>query len=197
MGKLKGLTLQNTTALTDGWDDAAAEDEDRPIRGTLLKFRDFRWYAGQQGVTVEDGTRLIAVATLALWQRWEDGRVVERIVRRPGQALPARGTLSFPERADTDRDPWQNTRLVYLLHPVSAAEYTFSTASGGGRSAVSVLAGAIKRMRRGQPGAVPVVELRSEPMRPDTGPSRSPASRSLSGRSTILAPPCRPMSILA
>ena len=186
MGQMKDLALRDTALATldDGWNDAAAEDEHRLIRGTLLKFRDFRWYAGKQGTLVEDGTRLIALATLALWQRWEDGEFVEKIIREPGKFLPARESLSYPEKAKSDRDPWQNTRLVYLLHPVSAAEYTFSTYSGGGRSAVSALAGAIKRMRRGQPNAVPVVELPATRWIPSTARSRSRGSRLSSGRLT-------------
>jgi hypothetical protein len=92
VGQMKDLALRNTALATldDGWNDAAAEDEHRLIRGTLLKFRDFRWYAGKQGTLVEDGTRLIALATLALWQRWEDCEIVEKIIREPDKFLPAR-----------------------------------------------------------------------------------------------------------
>jgi len=164
---LQQITMTNS----DGWDDAAAEEAGRLIRGTLLKFSDWRWYAGKQAALVEDGTKLVALATAALWQRWQGGKVVESILRERGKYLPARETLGKLDETQWEKgpggerkDPWQNTRLVHFVHPVSAAFYTFSTSSGGGRSAVSALAGAITRMRSAHPNAVPVVELRSEEM---------------------------------
>jgi hypothetical protein len=161
----------STTNDDDGWNDAAAEEAGRLIHGTLMKFVDWRWYAGKQATPIEDGTKLIALATVALWQRWEGGKVVQHILRKPGEYLPAREKLGRLDETEWEKgsdgklqDPWRNTRLVYLVHPVSAAAYTFSTSSGGGRSAVSELGGAIKRMRAAHPNAVPVVELRAEEM---------------------------------
>jgi hypothetical protein len=160
-----------TPADDDGWNDAAAEEAGRLIHGTLMKFVDWRYYAGKQATPIPDGTRLIALATVALWQRWKDGKAIDPIVRKPGEYLPAREKLGHLDEAEWEKgsdgkpqDPWKNTRLVYLVHPVSAAAYTFSTSSGGGRSAVSELGGAIRRMRAAHPNAVPVVELRAEEM---------------------------------
>jgi hypothetical protein len=163
--------ITTTNLSTDGWDDAAIEEAGRIIHGSLMKFVDWRWYAGKQATPIEDGTKLIALATVALWQRWENGKVVETILRKPGEYLPAREKLGHLDETQwgkgpdgASQDPWRNTRLVYLVHPVSAAAYTFSTSSGGGRSAVSELGGAIKRMRAAHPNAVPIVELRAEEM---------------------------------
>jgi hypothetical protein len=33
----------------DGWDDAAAENAERVIKGTLLKFSEWRWTKGKEG----------------------------------------------------------------------------------------------------------------------------------------------------
>jgi hypothetical protein len=156
--------FQSHLPADDGWIDTAAEEAERLIKGTLLKFVDWRFHAGKQATLVPEGTKLIALATLSCWQLWQDGKVVKSIIREPGEFLPARATLSHPEKADEPGDPWANTRLVYFAHPVSAALYTFSTRSGGGRSAVSALAGQIKRMRRAHPNAVPLIELRAEEM---------------------------------
>jgi hypothetical protein len=160
-----------TTNDDDGWNDAAAEEAGRFIRGTIMKFVDWRYYAGKQATPIPDGTKLIALATVALWQRWEGGKAVDPIVRKPGEYLPAREKLGHMDETEWEKgsdgkpqDPWKNTRLVYFVHPVSAAAYTFSTSSGGGRSAVSELGGAIRRMRAAHPNAVPVVELRAEEM---------------------------------
>jgi hypothetical protein len=146
-----------------------------------VKFADWRYYAGKSATPIPDGTKLIALATVALWQRWEGGKPVEAIVRQPGQYLPARNTLGYLEEAEWERgiggepaDPWQNTRHVYLVNPVSAAIYTFTTASNGGCSAVSALGGAIKRMRAAHPNAVPVVELRAEEMQTKYGRKSKP-----------------------
>src|SRR5262249_13774841 len=55
--------------------------------------------------------------------------------------------------------------FVYFLDPISMEMLTFSTSSGGGRSAVINLADQIKRMRElGRPHALPVVELAAEKM---------------------------------
>jgi hypothetical protein len=88
-----------------------------------------------------------------------------------GKKLPDRDELSDPEGCGTwetgpdgkPKDPWQNTRFVYLVDPVSAEAYTFSTPSWGGRQAVNDLAEQIQRMRYRRPGASPLVELRAEP----------------------------------
>src|SRR5262249_39161451 len=50
------------------------------------------------------------------------------------------------------------------IDPVSAEAYTFTTSSFGGRGAVADLGDQIARVRFSQPGAVPIVELRSAPM---------------------------------
>jgi hypothetical protein len=154
----------------DGWGDAAAENAERVIKGTLLKFSDWRWTKGKEGIEVEEGTVLVALATAAGWVRWRNGKPVEYLMRQPGQKLPDRDELSDPEGCGTweigpdgkPKDPWQNTRFVYLVDPVSAEAFTFVTASWGGRQAVNDLAEQIQRMRYRRPGASPLVELRAE-----------------------------------
>jgi hypothetical protein len=175
-------TYEAHLPVDDGWAGAADEEAERLIKGSLLRFHDWRFLAGKQATVIHPGTQLIALGTVALWQRWEGGKIVEVCVRAPGKLLPPREDLEHLDAAKWEkdangmsRDPWQNTRLVYFAHPVSAAMYTFSTSSGGGRSAVSALAGAIKRMRTAHPNAVPVVELRAEEMRTKFGLKSKPA----------------------
>jgi hypothetical protein len=123
--------LQQLTTTDDGWDAAASEEVSRSVRGTLMKFVDWRFYAGKQTTPIPDGMKLVALATVAMWQRWQGGKVAEIEHREPGKFLPARATLGHHDEAlwekDTRgaaKDPWANTRLVYLVHPVSAALYT-------------------------------------------------------------------------
>ena len=161
------VTLQSD----DGWDDAAAENAERVIKGTLLKFSDWRWTKGKEGVEVEEGIRLVALGTAAGWMKWHGGKPIEYVIRQPGKKLPDRDELSDPEGCGTweigpdgkPKDPWQNTRFVYFVDPVSAEVFTFSTSSWGGRQAVNDLAEQIQRVRYAKPGASPLVELHAEP----------------------------------
>jgi hypothetical protein len=152
----------------DGWGDAANEASARTIRGKLLKFADWRWMTGKEAEPVENGTRLVALATVALWQRWAEGKPVQEIVRQPGQKLPEREDLGYDDESQWEegpsgepQDPWRNTRLVYLVDKQTAEAYTFSTSSWGGRGAVIDLGDQIARMRTVHPDATPVVELRA------------------------------------
>ena len=155
----------------DGWSDAAAENAERVIKGTLLKFGEWRWTKGKEGTEVEAGTTLIALGTAAGWVKWYGGKPVEYLMREPGKRLPERDELSDPEGCGTweigpdgkPKDPWQNTRFVYLVDPVSAEAYTFVTPSWGGRQAVNDLAEQIQRVRYRNPGSSPLVELHAEP----------------------------------
>jgi hypothetical protein len=156
----------------DGWSDAAAESAERVLKGTLLKFADWRWSKGQEGTEIEKGTRLVALGTAAAWVRWSGGKPVEYKVREPGRRLPDREELGDQNEDDweagpdgkTPRDPWQSTRFVYLVDPATAEAFTFSTSSWGGRGAVADLGDQIQRMRYANPHAVPVVELHAAPM---------------------------------
>src|SRR5262245_53619311 len=91
-------------------------------------------------------------------------------MRQPGKKLSERDELGDLDKTQWElgpdgqsKDPWQNTRFVYLVDPVSAEAYTFVTASWGGRQAVNDLAEQIQRMRHARPGASPLVELQAEP----------------------------------
>src|SRR5262249_46785916 len=139
----KALTIP---AGNDGWNDAAAEAGERMIRGRLLKFADWHWSAGKEGEEIEDGTRLAAMATAAMWVRWENGKPVEYRIREAGRRLPDRGELGYDNEDEWEegpsgepQDPWRNTRLVYLVDPKTAEAFTFSTSSWGGRGAVADL----------------------------------------------------------
>jgi hypothetical protein len=156
----------------DGWSDTAAEIESQVLRGKLLKFADWRWTKGTESDEVEKGTQLVAIGTAAAWVKWTGGKPVQYVLRQLGEKLPHRDELGdhddFLWELGPDnkpRDPWQNTRFVYFLDPVSMEMLTFSTPSGGGRSAVINLADQIKRMRElGRSSALPVVELGAGPM---------------------------------
>jgi hypothetical protein len=165
----------------DGWGAAASEAGARVIRGRLLKFADWRWSAGKEAEAIEDGTQLVALSTVAAWVRWEGGKPVEYRTREPGRRLPDRNEIGHLEEATWEqgpgggpRDPWQQTRMVYLADPGTGELFTFSTSSGGGRNAVIDLADNIARMRFAHPRAVPLIELRSAEMKTKFGNKSRP-----------------------
>jgi hypothetical protein len=83
----------------DGWDAAAAEASERMIRGKLLKFADWRWTVGKEATPVGTGTRLVAMATTAMWVRWEGGKPVEYRIREAGRRLPERDGLGHDDES--------------------------------------------------------------------------------------------------
>jgi hypothetical protein len=172
------LTVQSE----DGWGDAAAESAARVIKGQLLKFADWQWTRGKEGLHVEDGTQLVAINTAAAWVRWCEKKPVEYRMREPGRRLPDREELGHTDESlwetgpdNAGRDPWQNTRFVYFIDPLTAEAFTFSTHTFGGRGAVSDLADQIGRVRQALPSAVPLVELGAAPMLTKFGKKSKPA----------------------
>ena len=155
----------------DGWADAAAENAERVIKGTLLKYSDWKWTKGKENIEVKEDISFVALATAAGWVKWHDGKPSgEPLTRQPGKKLPERDELGDLDKTEWElgpdgqpKDPWQNTRFVYLVDPISAEAYTFVTASWGGRQAVNDLADQIQRVRYRNPGASPLVELHAEP----------------------------------
>src|SRR5262245_38842956 len=81
-------SLTKSPPADDGWNDAANEAGERTIRGKILKFADWNWYAGKEAEPVAAGTKMVAQATAAMWVRWEDGKPAEYRVREPGRRLP-------------------------------------------------------------------------------------------------------------
>jgi hypothetical protein len=127
---------------------------------------------GKEHAPIADGTQLTALSTVALWLFWQGGKPDESktIIRQPGEDLPDRETLGHDDQTKWEKgldgkpkDPWADTRYVYLTNPLTAEIYTFTTTSGGGHKAVHDLGEQIELMRSAYPGATPIVELRSAP----------------------------------
>ena len=167
-----GGALVTVDASGDGWSDAAAEADARWIQGILVLFADWQWTQGSEKTLMEKGRKFVAVGVRSVWVRWENGKPVDYRTALPGHhLLPSRETLGYLTEAEWEidargnaKDPWANTRYVYLLDPETAEMRTFSTHTVGGRRCVEDLASAIQRMRFEHPGATPVVELDAAPM---------------------------------
>lgn len=174
--------MTNTSVqIHDGWSDTAKEANNRLLKGTLIRFSDWRWQRGKEQVPMPEGTQLVATNMVTAWVKWSDGKPSETRVREPGQRLLDREELGDNDPADWSdgpdgkpRDPWQLTRFVHMISPTTAESYTFSTSSWGGREAVLNLSDAIERMRSVHAGAVPVVELGAAPMQTRYGKKSKP-----------------------
>jgi hypothetical protein len=174
-------TQLTTVPIDDGWRDTAAENSERIIKGSILKYNDRHYAKGKESEDVEEGTKLVVLGAAAGWVRWQDGKPIEYRMREPGRRLPEREELGDLDENQWERgpnserkDPWQNTRYVYLEDPRTAEAFTFSTSSWGGRQAVTDLAEQIERMRLKHPGAVPLIELRSAPHKTKYGMKSKP-----------------------
>jgi hypothetical protein len=186
---------------SDGWDDVAAEAHDRVLRGTLIRFADWNWTRGKEAEPLEKGTQLVATGTAAAWSKWQAGKPVETRLRQSGTKMPEREELGDSDSAQWElgpdkkpRDPWQNTRFVYLIDPHTAEAFTFSTSSFGGREAVINLGDAIARMRSAHPNAMPVVALEAAAMPTRFGRKSKPVLRvigwkALGNKAPELPPP--------
>jgi hypothetical protein len=163
----------------DNWDNWFDSEDDetnlRLIQGTLIKCIDGVW-------TTKEGepppTKLLAMTTITILQRWEDERPVETIIKTPNEPLPSVDELNkkIPQKKwelgidGEPRPPWQKQWIVYLMDPATASKYTFASGTIGARIAVSNLKDAVQWMcsMRGA-DVLPIVELINAPMKTKFG----------------------------
>ena len=166
----------------------------RTIQGELLKFADWRYTKGKQATPVAIGTQLIAMATAAMWVRWENGRPAEYRIRQPGGRLPERFELDQDDASQWEigRTASRRTRgkIRGRLSDRSAdgRGFHFQHSSEGGRSAVNALADQITRMRLAHPGVMPVVELQAEEMPTKYGRKSKPVFKIVGWRGAASGP---------
>jgi hypothetical protein len=187
MGMAKDLIIANrygalVPAEDGGWLDES-RGGDNVIVGQLLRFLDWKLFA-RTGYSdpVEDGTRFLVIETRAAWVHWsDDSRPDKYVFREPGGELPDRNRLGDDDEDEwpvdprgAPKDPWANTRFVYLADPETGELFTFTTSSIGGRRCVADLAKEIVRYRAEHPGALPIVELSSTGMQTRYGQKSRP-----------------------
>jgi hypothetical protein len=146
------------TTYIDPLEELAAEA--RNDLGTMLKFVKGRWMIGDDEVPA--GTEFVVHIDHLVrgWIRFEDKKVVERILVRRGdkQRLPDRDDLSYASENDWPRDskgkprnPWAKQFFVPLLTVNDGKLVTFVTGSVGGRIAVGKLCDAFLSTERKRP----------------------------------------------
>ena len=157
--------------------------EARLIRGSLLKFADWKWSIGKEkeAVEVKEGRRLIAVATAAAWVKWQGGKPVEYRLREPG--VPHAGARRARRQRSGrvgGRPGWRAARSLAehaLRAPDRSADrrgfYLLDLELG--RSRLRDQSCRSDQAHAGQaPDAVPLVELGAAPMSTKYGRKSKP-----------------------
>jgi hypothetical protein len=191
MPELISLNATLPVVTHDGWADTAADNADRPIRGSLIKCNDGQWLRGKEATPL-NGTCLAAVAVRDVWTKWSEGKPSEYLFREPGKNMAEREDLGDLDQEDWDvgpdgqkRDPWVQTKLLYLMDEKTAELLTYSTSTMGGRAAIGDLAEQIAVKRMGHPRAIPIVELGNATMRTKFGNKLRPHLQVIDWRNTV------------
>jgi hypothetical protein len=123
---MSGKTNALTTLDGDGYAAAALEADRHLLRGQMINFTDGAWTINKQPVIA--GTRWVPIKLVMVWQKWENHQPVQHVWPRPESGLlPGRETLGDLDPSNwhlgldgKPKDPWQNTRYVYLTHTKTA-----------------------------------------------------------------------------
>ena len=114
------------------------------------------------------------------WQFLKKDCPAEYSMRAVGGPKPPRPNSfadpsEWPDGLDGDpADPWKYAKFLYLLDPLSAEVFTFTSSTTGGRIGISDLTAQIQLMRNTRPAAVPIVELQSRQMKTKFGMTPRP-----------------------
>jgi hypothetical protein len=130
--------------------------------GTLLKFAKGVWTLGEDKAPA--GAEFIAApeAVVIGWVRFDDKKVAERILKRPGdkRRLPDRDELSMADKSTwpldgkgLPKDPWVRQHYLPLIDG-DGALVTFVSGSVGGKLAIGKLCSAYLKNK-----ARPIVKL--------------------------------------
>ena len=151
------------------------------LRGVAFRFVDGKYFYSGGREELPSDTKLVAIGMTTAWQKWIGQELAEVRITNDGAYHPSREVLpdddptQWPNGRDgKPTDPWCDSRYLFLLHPVSAAEFTFYTSTWGGRTATAQLKTQIQTVRRTYPQAVPLVTFASTSMPTKHGPKPRP-----------------------
>jgi len=203
MGKLKEATMQSAptqNALTvtnrdkplalvaDGWDAQANDASASPVKGNSIKFDNGAYFLGREKTLIQPERQFVAIDIREGWLFLKKDCPAEYAMRPVGGPKPPRpesfsDPKEWPDGFDgKPADPWRYSKFLYLLDPVSAEVFTFSTSTSGGRWGISDLTDQIKLMRSTRAGAIPIVELQSRQMKTKFGMKPRPFFQVVSWR---------------
>jgi hypothetical protein len=169
------LTTISNKLPSDGWDAAAADSTASPVKGSSVKFDSGAYPVGREKTSLEPDRQFLAIDVTEGWMFLKKDCPAEFFMRTVGGPKPPRpdsfaDESEWPDGLDgKPADPWKYTKFLYLLDPVSAEVFTFTSSTTGGRIGISDLTAQIQLMRNTRPGAVPIVELQSRQMKTKFG----------------------------
>ena len=174
-------TYDVPTVATDGFDDTDGGDQ-RLIQGMIMKCVDGDW-SDREGTKYSLGTEMMALSTAEALQQWRDQKVVDVIVKVPGQPLPSLDELNdtIPQKTwekgidGKPRPPWQHVYIIYLLRPTDASVFTLINSTKGTQICYDRLKDKVKWMRTLRGNKVyPLVKLDNRPMSTGFGIKKRP-----------------------
>jgi hypothetical protein len=180
-------------------DDDDDQDNKRLIVGIKLKCVDGQWSAAD-GSELKRETHYLVRGTVTAAQKWEGNIPVETVIKEPGKPFPDVDELNKKIPQDTwekgidgkPREPWQITRVLYLIRSPDGKLFTYLNSTFGAKIAIGNLRDQVLVMR-GIRGAevVPIVGLSSAPMKTAFGQKIRPDFIVIGWRE--LASPQQPM----
>jgi hypothetical protein len=137
--------------IDDGFGDS--DDTDRLLQGTRTVCVDGEW-SKPDGTEIPADKQFLVLATAEGLQHWEDGQLVEEIIKRADKPLPSVDELNSKIPQDTweegingPRPPWTHVFAVYLLDPTDGSIYTCMNSTRGQIFAVREIRNRVKWMR--------------------------------------------------
>jgi hypothetical protein len=135
----------------DGFGDS--DDSDRLLQGTRAICVDGKWIK-PDGTEIPAAKQFLVLSTAEGLQHWEDGQLVEEIIKRANKPLADVGKLNgeIPENTWEDgingpRPPWAHVYAAYLLDPADGSTLTFMNSTQGAMVAIRELRNRVKWMR--------------------------------------------------
>jgi hypothetical protein len=154
-------------ASADGWDQAGSDSANKPMKGQSIKFDAGAYFIGKEKTLVRPDKQFVAMDLREGWMFLKKDTPAEYAMRPIGEPKPPRpdsyaDESEWPDGLDgKPADPWKYTRFLYLLDPLTAETFTFTSSTWGGLRGIDDLTQQIKLMRTTEPGAVPIIELQS------------------------------------
>jgi hypothetical protein len=153
------------------------------IKGIIIKFADSVYRANKTEVIEQapHGPTFMATGVVTAWVHWKAGKPIEHKITHTGQLHPYREDLGDDDKTEWElgigekpKDPWKDTRYLYLVDLRTGKTYTLVGDSAGMRQAAGELKDAIATVRLARPGALPVLQLATGSMPSQFGPRPRP-----------------------
>jgi hypothetical protein len=178
------LTTTTSNPIADGWDAQANDSAASPMKGGSIKFDNGAYFIGREKTLIQPDRQFVAIDVREGWLFLKKDCPAEYDMRAVGGPKPPRPSSysdpsEWPNGLDGEpADPWKYAKFLYLLAPLSAEVFTFTSSTTGGRIGISDLTAQIQLMRNTRPGAV---TDRRTPIAADENQIRHEAAPVLSG----------------